>query len=450
MFNTILVANRGEIAVRVIRACRELGIRTVLAHSEADRASLAAALADETICIGPASSERSYLHVPNIVSAALVSGADAIHPGYGFLSENPLLAEVCAQCGLTFIGPPPEIIEAFGDKVRARRLMRQAGLPVIPGTDEPVLTLDAARAAAAEVGYPVMLKAAAGGGGRGMRVVRDDGELARHFAPAQMEAQSAFGNPALYVERLLEDARHLEVQVVADHYGRVIHLGERDCSVQRRHQKLVEETRAPLLDPATRAAMGQAAVQGAAAAGYRNVGTMEFLLDREGCFWFMEMNCRIQVEHPVTEMVTGLDLVKTQIRLAAGEPLPWEQEEIRWNGHAIECRVVAEDPQRDFAPTSGTIDMLLLPGGPGIRVDTHVFPGYVFPPLYDSLLAKLIAWGTTREEAIARMARALRETRVGGLTTNIPYLLDVLSDPAFRAGGVGVGYRPASTGLVPA
>ena len=444
MFQKILVANRGEIAVRIVRACREMGIQTVLAHSEVDRNSLAAALADETVCVGPASSERSYLHVPNIVSAALLSAADAIHPGYGFLSENASFAEVCAEVGLVFIGPPPSVLDAFGDKVQARRLMREAGLPVIPGTDEPLLSRDAARDAAATIGYPLMLKAAAGGGGRGMRIARDPSELARQFSAAQLEAQNAFGNGALYLESLLEGARHVEIQIAADNAGDIVHLGERDCSVQRRHQKLIEERPAPGISAATRQALGEAAVRGAAAVGYRGMGTMEFLLDRRGRFWFLETNCRIQVEHPVTEMVTALDLVKTQIRLAAGESLPWSQAQIRFSGHAIECRITAEDPNRDFAPAAGVVETLLLPGGPGVRVDTHVFPGYEFPPHYDSLLAKLIVWGADRAEALARLGRALRETRIGGLATNIPYLQEVLADPRFQVGGVGIDYRPAS------
>jgi acetyl-CoA carboxylase biotin carboxylase subunit len=333
------------------------------------------------------------------------------------------------------------VIQAFGDKVQARQLMREAGLPVIPGTAEPVLALDPARDAAAEIGYPVMLKAAAGGGGRGMRVARDAAELARQFDAAQMEAQSAFGNGALYLEKLLEGARHVEVQLAADNRGQIVHLGERDCSVQRRHQKLIEEAPAPLLDDGARAELGGTAVRGAASVGYRGLGTMEFLLDRDGRFWFLETNCRIQVEHGVTEQVSGYDLVKEQIRLAAGESLSWSQSALHPRGHAIECRITAEDPTRDFAPAAGTIETLLLPGGPGVRVDTHVYQGYEFPPLYDSLLAKVICWGQNRQEALARMARALRETRVGGLQTNLTYLQQVIADPRFQAGGVGVDYR---------
>ena len=430
----MLVANRGEIALRVVRACRELGLQTVVTYSEADRESLAVALADEAVCIGPAASDKSYLNIPNVVSAALVSGADAIHPGYGFLSENAYLAEVCEQLGLTFIGPPIAAIEQFGDKVAARRLMKNAGVPTVPGTDEPVSSIEAARAAAAEIGFPLMLKAVSGGGGRGMRVARDEDELEAVFPIAQLEAQSYFGSGAVYLEHLIEDARHVEIQVLADATGRTVHLGERECSIQRRHQKILEEAPSPAVDPELRRRMGEAAVLGARAAGYRNVGTVEFLLDPARRFYFIEMNCRIQVEHPITELVTGLDLVKEQIRLAAGEPLSFDQADVRWQGHAIECRINAEDPRRDFAPDSGLIDTWLAPGGPGVRVDTHLYPGYVMPPYYDSLLAKLAVWGRDRDEAVDRMRRALRECRVAGVATNIAFHLDTLDHPDFVAG----------------
>jgi len=446
VFRKVLIANRGEIAVRIIRACRELGIATVLAHSEADRDSLAARLADETVCIGPAPSDRSYLHIPNIVAAALVSHADAIHPGYGFLSENAYLADASERCGVTFIGPPAAAIEIFRDKLAARRLMRQLGVPVLPGTEEPLYSLEAASAAAAGIGYPVMIKATAGGGGRGMRVARDEAELIRHFPICQAEAQSAFGNNGLYLERLVERARHVEIQVVVDHRGEAIHLGERDCSLQRRHQKLLEEAPCPVLSAEARAEMGRVAASAAAAAGYRNVGTLEFLLAPDGRFYFIEMNTRIQVEHPVTEMITGLDLVKWQIRLAAGEPLGLRQDEVCWQGHAIECRVTAEDGDNSFAPDTGLIQEFVPPGGPGIRLDSHVFPGYVTPHHYDSLLAKLIAWGRDRDEAIARMQRALGEFHIVGVKTTLGFHQRILASEAFRAGQITIDYldRPAA------
>lgn len=434
MFSKILIANRGEIAVRVLRACRELGIRTVVAYAEPDRESLAVALADEAVCIGPAALDRSYLNIPNIVSAALVSGADAIHPGYGFLSENAYLAEVCEQIGLTFIGPPPAAIEQFGDKVAARQLMARAGVPIVPGSEGALPSLDAARAAAAEIGYPVMIKALAGGGGRGMRIARNEAELEQAFPVAQREAQSQFGNGAVYLERLIEQARHVEIQIAADRQGNVVHLGERECSIQRRHQKLIEESPSTAVDAALRSRMGTAAVNGARSAGYVNVGTFEFLLDADGQFYFIEANCRIQVEHPVTELVTGIDLVKEQILIAAGHPLSFTQSDITWTGHAIECRVNAEDPARDFAPDAGLVDTWLPPGGPGVRVDTHLFPGYTVPPFYDSLLAKVVAWGRDRGEAVHRLRRALRECRVEGVKTNIPFHLETLQDPDFRKG----------------
>ncbi len=434
MFNKILVANRGEIAVRIIRACQELGIATVLAHSEADRHSLAAALADETICIGPGRADRSYLHIPNVTTAALVTGADALHPGYGFLAENPDMADICERCGITFIGPPADVIATFGNKVRARALMRQAGLPVLPGSDEPLRTAEAAIEVAEEIGYPVMLKAVSGGGGRGMRVARDSAELADVFPLAQEEAKNSFGDGSLYVELLVPNARHVEVQLVADKFGSVIHLGERDCSIQRRHQKLLEEAPSPAMSPDMRSEMGRLAVTGARAVNFQNVGTMEFLLAQDGTFYFIETNCRIQVEHPVTEMVTGIDLVKEQIRLAAGEHLNLRQEDIRVSGHAIECRINAEDVEKGFAPSTGVVSECHFPGGPGIRVDSHVFSGYSKPPYYDSLLAKVISWGRDREEAIDRMSRALRECRIEGLATNIPLHQALLAEPRFREG----------------
>jgi acetyl-CoA carboxylase biotin carboxylase subunit len=434
MFSKVLVANRGEIALRIVRACRDLGVRSVVTYSEPDRESLAVALADEAVCIGPAPSDRSYLNIPNVVSAALVSGADAIHPGYGFLSENAYLAEVCEQIGLTFIGPPIAAIEQFGDKVAARHLVREAGVPIVPGSEGPIGSLDQARVVAAEVGYPLMLKAVAGGGGRGMRLAREETELERAFPIAQMEAQSHFANGAVYLERLVEHARHVEIQLVADRQGNTVHLGERECSIQRRHQKILEEAPSPAVAADLRRRMGEAAVIGARAAGYYSVGTMEFLLDRGGNFYFIEMNCRIQVEHPITELVTGYDLVKEQIRVAAGEQLNLRQEDVAWRGHAIECRINAEDVERDFAPDSGLIETWLAPGGPGVRVDSHLYPSYTMPPYYDSLLAKLAVWGRDRSEAVDRMRRALRECRIAGVKTNIPFHLETLHDPTFLAG----------------
>jgi acetyl-CoA carboxylase biotin carboxylase subunit len=434
MFAKVLVANRGEIALRVVRACRELGVRTVVTYSEPDRESLAVALADEAVCIGPAAGSRSYLNIPNVVSAALVSGADAIHPGYGFLSENAYLAEVCDQIGLTFIGPPVQAIEQFGDKVAARQLMQRAGVPTVPGSDGPLAGLEAARTVANTIGYPIMIKAVAGGGGRGMRIVRDETEMEQLFGIAQLEAQNNFANGEVYLERLIEQARHVEIQLIADRQGHTVHLGERECSIQRRHQKMLEESPSPVVDQALRERMGQTAVLGAEAAGYHGVGTMEFLLDPAGDFYFIETNCRIQVEHPITELVTGIDLVKEQIRVAAGEPLSFSQADVTWTGHAIECRINAEDPDRDFAPDAGLIDTWLAPGGPGVRVDTHLYPGYTMPPFYDSLLAKLAVWGRDRHEAVDRMRRALRECRLVGVKTNIPFHLETLDDPIFQAG----------------
>ncbi len=434
MFRKILIANRGEIAVRIIRACRELGVATVVAYSEADRHSLPVEMADEAICIGPAPSDKSYLNIPNLVSAALISGAEAIHPGYGFLSENAYLAEVCEQCQIVFIGPSARTIEQFHDKAAARERMRAAGLPILPGVDRPVYTLDAAQRAAAEIGFPVMVKACAGGGGRGLRPAFNEADLARNFPVAQMEAQSAFGNGGLYLETLVEGARHVEVQVLVDRYGKAVHLGERDCSLQRRHQKIVEESPCVALDPQVRSEMGERAAAAAAAVGYEGVGTIEFLVDARGCYYFIEMNTRIQVEHPVSEMITGIDLVKWQMRVAAGEPLGFDQSAVAPRGHAIECRVNAEDPEQAFVPQSGLIAQYTAPGGPGIRVDTHLFPGYLMPPYYDSLLAKVIVWGSDRREAVARMARALEEFKIVGVTTNIPFHLRLLANPDFLEG----------------
>ncbi len=440
MFKKVLIANRGEIALRIMRACHELGVRAVVAHSEEDRDSLPVRLADESFCIGPAATAKSYLNIPNIVTAALVTGADAIHPGYGFLSENIYFAEICEKCHVRFIGPRPEVIAAMSDKSVARERMAEAGLPVLPGTNRPLRSLEEAQDLAQEIGYPVILKASAGGGGRGMRVVTSETELAQAFPTAQAEAQSAFGSNQLYLEKYLERCRHIEVQVMGDAHGNVIHLGERDCSLQRRHQKIVEEGPSPALGPEERARLGALAVQGTRSIGYSNAGTLEFLREESGALYFLEMNTRIQVEHGVTETITGVDLVKEQLRVAAGEPLSVRQEDIVSRGHAIECRVNAEDPTADFSPRFGVIDAYVPPGGPGIRVDSHLFTGYRVPIHYDSLLAKIIAWGRDRDEAVARMARALGEFVIVGVPTTIPFLQDVMADPVFRAGEVYTDY----------
>lgn len=433
MFRKVLIANRGEIALRVLRACRELGIPAVVAYSEADRESLPVRLADEAICIGPAPAERSYNHIPAIISAAVVTGCDALHPGYGFLAENPLLAEICAECGIRFIGPPAQVLSALGDKAEARRLMRQAGVPIMPGSEDPVRDAGEARAIARKIGYPLLVKAAAGGGGRGMRIVYREAELAQALSLAQQEAQAAFGDSTVYLERYLERPRHVEVQILADQHGRVLALGERDCSIQRRYQKLIEEAPAPNLPSKVREALRKAAVRGAKAVGYVGAGTFEFLLDQDGHFYFTEANARIQVEHPVTEMVTGIDLVQWQLAIAAGERLTLP-DPVRTQGHAIEVRITAEDPASQFAPRVGRIAELHLPGGPGIRVDTHLYQGYAVPPHYDSLLAKIIAWAPDRQQALDRLDRALRETILTGVPTPIPLYRRLLRDPDFRAG----------------
>jgi len=433
VFSKVLIANRGEIAVRIIRACRELGIRTVAVFSQADADAMHVQLADESVCIGPPPPAQSYLQVPRIISAAEITGAEAIHPGYGFLAENPQFAEVCENCGIHFIGPPASSIQMMGDKAAARRLAARSGVPVLPGTEHPVRELEEARRAAREIGYPVIIKASAGGGGKGMRVVINPEGLESALATAAAEAAAAFGDAGVYLERFLSDPRHVEFQILIDAHGQGIHLGERDCSIQRRHQKLVEEAPSPALTDSLRRAMGEAALSVARAAGYRNAGTVEFLLDERGDFFFMEMNTRIQVEHPVTEMVTGLDLVKAQFRIAAGEPLPVTQEEVRLTGHSLECRINAEDPDR-FLPSPGKVTNFRSPGGPGIRVDSHAYVGYIVPPYYDSLLAKLIVHGRDRDEAIARMQRALDEMVIQGVQTTIPFHQKVLRHPDFLAG----------------
>ncbi|BAW00622.1 acetyl-CoA carboxylase biotin carboxylase [Thermus thermophilus] len=431
----VLIANRGEIALRIIRAARELGIKTVVAHSTADEKSLPVLLADEAICIGPPPSGQSYLNIPNLLSAAIVTGADAIHPGYGFLAENATFAEMCREHGITFIGPTPENMRALGDKATARKVAREAGVPTVPGTDE-LGSVEEAKRAAQEIGYPVILKASAGGGGRGMRVVHTEEELERAVLQAQEEARAAFGNPAIYLEKYIEEPKHIEIQVLGDG-ERVVHLWERDCSIQRRHQKLLEEAPS-LLPEETRRAIAEAARRLAEHVGYVSAGTLEFLVDKEGNFYFIEMNTRIQVEHPVTEMITGIDLVQAQFRIAQGEKLWLKQEEIQVRGHAIEVRVNAEDPEKGFRPSIGKVETLLFPGGPGVRVDSHLYTGYQIPPHYDSLIAKIIVWAPTREEAIRRMERALSETVIEGpgLKTTIPFHQKVLQNAFFRRGAV--------------
>ncbi len=433
MFRKILIANRGEIALRIIRACREMGIRSVLAHSEADRNSLPVRMADERICIGPGPGSKSYLNVPNIISAALISNAEAIHPGYGFLSENPSFAEICSDVNITFIGPPAHVMSIMGDKVSAREAMASAGLPTLPGTTVLRAVAEATEATR-EIGFPLMLKAVAGGGGRGIRLVKRADEFERTFTVAQNEVREAFHDDGIYLERYLEYARHIEIQVLVDAKGHGVHLGERNCSCQRRNQKVLEESPSPHLPMKLRNEIGMKAIKAVQRVGYRNAGTLEFLVDQQNRYYFMEMNTRLQVEHPVTEMVTGLDLVKEQIRIAAGLPLQLRQQDVQFRGHAIECRITAEDAEADFRPQTGTIEQYLPPGGPGVRVDSHLFAGYEVPPHYDSLLAKLIVWAETRDEAIARMQRALDEFVIEGLTTTIPFLQRLLKHEEFVRG----------------
>ena len=433
MFHKILIANRGEIALRILRTCREMGIRTVVAHSQADAGSLPVRLADESICIGPAEARQSYLNIPSIISAASITDSEAIHPGYGLLSENAAFAEICRACGITFLGPAPEAIRLMGDKAQARAMAKQAGAPVVPGSEAPLEGVDEAQALADTIGYPIVVKAAAGGGGRGMRMVRARDMLAQAFATCQAEAAQAFGSSELYLEKFVEEARHVEVQVLGDRNGIRVHLGERDCSVQRRHQKLLEESPASAISEATRAGLYKAALTVANSVNYVSAGTAEFLVARNGTFYFIEMNTRIQVEHPITEMVTGIDLVREQIRIASGEPLGYRQRAITLRGHAIECRINAEDPEH-FVPSPGTVTTWLPPGGYGVRVDSHLMPGAVVPPYYDSLIAKIIVHGRDRAEAIARMQRALAETVVEGVKTTIPYHQKLLADPAFLSG----------------
>jgi len=434
MFSKILIANRGEVALRVIRACKELGIKTVAVYSEADAESMHTHMADEAVCIGPAQSANSYLNIPAIISAAEITDVEAIHPGYGFLAENAHFAEICQSCKIKFIGPTPENIRLMGDKMAAKDTMRKAGIPIIPGSPTTIKTKDEALKIAQKIKYPVIIKASAGGGGRGMRVAHNDVRLISAFMTAQAEAEVAFGNPDVYIEKYVEHPRHVEIQIMADEHGSVVYLGERDCTVQRRHQKLIEESPSPAVDSKLRKRMGEAAVRGAKSAGYQNVGTVEFLLDSDGSFYFMEMNTRIQVEHPVTEMVTGIDIVKEQIRIASGEKLRINQDTVEVKGCAIECRINAEDPGRDFMPSPGKVTTFHVPGGPGVRVDTHVYQGYSIPPYYDSMIGKLICYGKTRQEVISIVRRALDEFIVEPIKTTIPFHKKVFSNQKFLQG----------------
>jgi acetyl-CoA carboxylase biotin carboxylase subunit len=431
MFGKILIANRGEIAVRILRACRDLGVPAVVAYSEADRETLAVRLADEAVCIGPAEARKSYLNQPAVVSAALITGCDAVHPGYGFLAEDAGFAEVCAAHELHFIGPRAEVLEKFGSKYAVRRMLAANGLPTVPGSNGIITDLRDALEQATHAGYPVLLKPSAGGGGKGMRLVRSPREMETSLPLSRSEAQAAFGDDSVYFEKWIEESRHVEVQVLIDRHGNGVHMGERDCSVQRRHQKIIEEAPSPAMTEPAREKLRDLSIRAVLAAGYENIGTLEFLLDQDGNFYFIEINCRIQVEHPVTEMLTGLDLIAQQIRVAAGEPLGLRQEQVQIRGHAIEFRVNAEDPNDNFAPQTGVVEELALPGGPGVRVDTHLYPGYEVPPFYDSLLGKLIVWGETREQALARSRRALAEFRIGGIKTNLPFHRGIVDNAAF-------------------
>ena len=434
MFQKILIASRGETALRIIRACREMGIATVVAYSDADRDSLPVHMADEAVCIGPAPASKSYLNVPNIISAAFITGAEAIHPGIGFLAEDTYFAEICEKYGITFIGPSPDVIHAMGDKTNAKAEMRNVGLPVIPGRDTPVRNVADALEVADSIEFPVVLKAAGGGGGRGIRFVGDEQEMGVAFPVAQAEAQASFSNSRLYLEKYISPARHIEVQILRDGQGNAVQLGERDCTIQRRYQKLIEESPSPVLDPEAREAISAAALHGVNAIGYTSAGTVEFLVDAALNFYFMEINCRLQVEHTVSEEITGIDIVQEQIRIAAGESLAFSQEDVEFRGHAIECRITSEDPEHDFRPESGEVTSFLAPGGPGIRVDSHLYSGYTIPPHYDSLIAKIVAWAPSRAESIERMLRALDECVVDGVKTNLDFHRKVLRAESFRDG----------------
>ena len=440
MIRKVLIANRGEIAVRIIRACREMGIETVAVYSEADREALHTQLADEAICIGPAPSSESYLNMEQIISATIVSGADAIHPGFGFLSENDRFAALCEQCRIIFIGPTADVIRKLGNKSNARNTMIAAGVPVIPGSKEPLYHAEEALAIAEEVGYPVIVKAALGGGGKGMRVAYHQDELENAFMTAQKESMAAFGDNTMYLEHFVEHPKHIEFQILADSYGHVIHLGERDCSIQRNHQKLIEESPCAIMSDALRQKMGEAAVNAAKAAGYVNAGTIEFLLEKTGRFYCMEMNTRIQVEHPVTEWVTGIDLIKEQIRIADGRELSYTQEDVKLTGHAIECRINAENPYKGFRPCPGKITDMYLPGGKGIRIDSAIYSGYEVPPYYDNMLAKLIVFAKNRNEAITKMRSALGEVIIEGIDTNVDYQYEILNDPDYQNGDFDIEF----------
>lgn len=440
MFNKILIANRGEIAVRIIRACREMGIRTVAVYSEADKDCLHTLLADEAICIGPAPSSQSYLDMERILSATVAMKADAIHPGFGFLSENARFAKLCQQCNITFIGPSAEIINRMGNKSEARNTMMQAGVPVVPGSKEPVYTAEDGLAMAKEIGFPVMIKASSGGGGKGMRISRSEEDFTEHFNAAQLESVKGFSDDTMYIEKYIEKPRHVEFQIMGDKFGHVVHLGERDCSIQRRHQKVMEESPCEVISPELRKKMGEVAVKAAKAVNYENAGTIEFLLDKDKNFYFMEMNTRIQVEHPVTELVSGIDLIKEQIRVAAGEPLSVSQEDIQIKGHAIECRINAENPKKHFMPCPGRITNVHIPGGNGVRVDTHIYNGYKVPANYDSMLMKLIVYDKDRASAIAKMRSALGEVIIEGIETNIDFQYEILENEAFQKGDTDTGF----------
>lgn len=440
MFNKVLIANRGEIAVRIIRSLRDMGIASVAVYSEEDKSSLHVQLADESICIGPAKSKDSYLNIVNILSAATISGADAIHPGFGFLSENPRFAKMCEECKIKFIGPSHSVIDMMGDKSKAKEIMSQNNIPIIPGSDGPLKGIEEAKIIADEVGYPVLLKAASGGGGKGMRIANSKEEIKKAFESAAMEAKSSFGDDRLYLEKVIVNPKHIEFQILADEHGNIVHLGERDCSIQRRNQKIIEEAPSPVIDKRLRDEMGKTAVRAAKSVGYKNAGTIEFLLDKDGNYYFMEMNTRVQVEHPITEMVTGIDIIKEQIKIAFGEKLSYEQKDVKISGHSIECRINAEDPYRNFAPSPGSITGLHIPSGIGVRVDSFIYQGCKVSPHYDSMVAKLIVHGRDRAEAMSRMKRALGEFIIDGIKTNIDYHFNIMDIENYKSGDYDTGF----------